>query len=86
MVTYILPLSAVPILIGILECILPAGQIFDRGRDSSRPKARGRFSKHPYQVCSYLTTRGRYSGIYMNYIISFTQSWISQLHSRALRT
>ena len=47
---------------------LPAGQTFDRGRDPPGWKAKSPFSIHPYQVCPYLTTRGRYRGIYMHFM------------------
>ena len=51
--------------------------LFDRGRNPSGWKGNGRFS-----INQYPTTRGQYSGIYMNNIICFTQSWISQLRPR----
>ena len=47
---------------------LPAGQTFDRGRDPPGWKAKSPLSIHPYQVCPYLTTRGRYRGIYMHFM------------------
>ena len=47
---------------------LPAGQTFDRGRDPPGWNAKSPFSIHAYQVCPYLTTRGRYRGIYMHFM------------------
>ena len=65
--------------------VLPAGKISTGGQNPLCWKANSSFNRNPYRICSYPTSRGRYRGVYMNFIINFKQSWIAQLRPRALR-
>ena len=50
------------------QLVSPADWIFDRSRNPSHLKDKGKFRKNPYWVCLYPTTRGQNRGIYMYFI------------------
>ena len=64
--------------------VLPAGSIFDRGRDPSGWKAHSLFHKNTYRICSYPTTRGQYRSIYMNFGVDLTEYDIAQIQMQVI--